>query len=166
MSSCCLHTLKSRMTAPFAFVYSYRYSYSFVLSSHCWFLRFPKRALNLSVTYACSNTQISPSSRHRIRRAPYLIPSGLEALPGEQVVEVLRKPRVLALLVRQCFEYLRTLTLGVTPKVVRERDASTREERGDGDVRCRVLATIKSPPGAESQLMGLTSRSRSILTRT
>ena len=53
MSSCCLHTLKTRMTAPVAFVYSYRYSYNFVLSSHCWFLRFPKRALNLSVTYAC-----------------------------------------------------------------------------------------------------------------
>ena len=44
------------------------------------------------------------------------------------------------MLVRQRLENLRTLTLGVTPKVVRERDASTREERGDGDVRCRVLA--------------------------
>ena len=59
MSSCCLHTLKTRMTAPVAFVYSYRYSYNFVLSSHCWFLRFPKRALNLSVTYACRRSVLA-----------------------------------------------------------------------------------------------------------
>ena len=112
--------------------------------------------LLVSLSHVClpshnvSNYSNNEALEHEIT---HLIERSLEALPGEQVLLVLREPRKPA--ARDLGIDLRALTHGVRAEIIEERDAHAREERRDRNVRRRELSDREAGLGGEERLQVL-----------
>lgn len=105
------------------------------------------------------NVRLQPSSSARSHShcrptAPftYLIKRSLEALPVQQIPNILAEPGQPAPSTTQRRPHLWPLALGVPPKVIDQRNARPGKERRDRDIRNRILAHRKAAAVGEQGL--------------